>query len=147
DALDEAERLIDSAKWLEAAAAVERAQKLLTAAGRQDAPARLAELQKDLALAQRLEDIYSQPKTEDFVWGREADAAYAEVFAHAGIDLANWSAAEAAERIKARSVRRELVRALDLWSFMRHRCELQTQAGGPATRRPTWKQLTEIAAA
>jgi serine/threonine-protein kinase len=143
-ALDEADALIQSAKWPESAVAIERAQKLLIAAGRQQMPARLTALQEDLALAQRLDDIHSQPKSEDFLWGHEQDAAYAEAFASAGIDLATLSVAEAAERIRARNIRRELVRALDLWSFMRHHSEA---LGGGIKSRPDWKQLTEIAAA
>src|SRR5262249_49886657 len=123
------------------------AEQLLTAAGRRVVPARLAELQNDLAFAQRLERVYNQPKTEDFLWGHEQVAGYAEVFADADIDLANLSADEAVERIQARSIRRELVRALDLWSLMRHRSDHQTQAGGPTRSKPDWKQLTEIAAA
>src|SRR5262249_45664391 len=94
--------------------------------------------------AQRLEGIYSLPKTEDFLWGHEPDAAYAEEFAQAGINLANLSTAEAVERIQSRRIRRELVRALDLWSFMRH---LSESLGGGAKSRPDWKQLTDIAAA
>jgi serine/threonine-protein kinase len=139
-ALDEAVKLIEDCKWPLAQAAVERVEKLLTAAARQQLPPRLAELQNDLALAQRLEDIYSQPKTEDFLWGPEPDAAYAAAFTNAGIDVANLSALEAAEHIRARSIRRELVRALDLWSLMRRRVEYH---GGGAR---DWKRLLEIAA-
>jgi serine/threonine protein kinase/Flp pilus assembly protein TadD len=142
--LHEADTLVQSAKWPEAVAAVERAQKLLTAAGRREMPVRLTELQSDLAFAQRLEDVYRQPKTEDFLWGHEPDTAYAEAFAGAGIDLANLSAAEAVERIQSRSIRRELVRALDLWSLMRYHSEI---TGGATKSRPDWKQLTQIAAA
>jgi serine/threonine-protein kinase len=142
--LDEGETHIQSAKWLEAAAAVERAYKLLTAAGRQDGPARLAELQNELTIASLIEDVYSHPKTEDFLWGREQDAEYARTFATAGIDLTALPVAEAAEQIQRWRIRRELVRALDLWSFMRHRIQV---LGGGTISKPDWKQLTEIASA
>jgi serine/threonine-protein kinase len=136
-AMDEADMLIQSAQWPQSAVAVERAQKLLRAAGRQQVPVRLAALQDDLAFAQRLEDIHSQPKSEELLSGRDQDAAYQRAFASAGIDLTNLSVAEAVERIRARSIRRELVRALDLWSFMRHRSRTKS--------RPDWEQLAEIA--
>ncbi len=143
-ALDEADTLIQSAKWLEAAAAVERAKKLLAAGGRQDMPARLGELQNDLDLAQRLENIYRNPLTEEFLWGHEQDGEYSKVFADGGIDLAALSTEEAAERIQARKIRRELVRTLDLWSFIRHRIEI---LDGRTNSKPDWKQLADIAAA
>jgi tetratricopeptide (TPR) repeat protein len=143
-ALDEAATLIQRAKWLEAAAEVERAKNLLTAAGRQDMPTRLAELRNDLDFAQRLENVYSNPLTEDFLWGHEQDAEYAKVFADGGIDLAALSTEEAAERIQARKIRWELVRGLDLWSFIRHRIEI---LGGRTKSKLDWKQLADIAAA
>jgi tetratricopeptide (TPR) repeat protein/serine/threonine protein kinase len=137
--LDEAETVLAQGKWSQATATVERADKLLAAAGRPELPPRLLALQKDLAFAQRLEDIYSNPKTEEFVWGLEPDAAYARAFADAGMDVTALSVVEAAERIRARSIRRELARALDFWSYMRQR------AGN--ARPPDWKRLVEIAEA
>ena len=107
-ALGKAGALIDDSKSSEAFAVVERTEKLLAAAGRQELPQRLQELRKDLVMAQRLEDIYSRPKksdiysrpqTEEFFAGRELDAAYAEAFADYGIDLGTLSAEEAAEKI------------------------------------------------
>jgi serine/threonine-protein kinase len=143
-ALDEADTLIQSAKWLEAGAAVERAKKLLTAAGKQDMPVRLAELQNDLDFVQRLENVYGHPQTEDFLWGHEQDADYAKAFADGGIDLAVLSTQEGAERIQARKIRWELVRALDLWSFIGHRIEI---LDGRSKSKLDWKQLADIAAA
>src|SRR5262249_22242871 len=80
--------------------------------------------------------IYSNPKSEEFLWGREPDAAFVAAFADLGIDVAALSVAEAAERIKARGIRLDLTRALDLWATMRQR------AGG---RAPDWRQLLAIA--
>jgi serine/threonine protein kinase/Flp pilus assembly protein TadD len=139
--LDEAGNLIQASRWPDGLGAVQRAQKLLLAAGRQELPARLLELQKDLAWAQRLEDIQSQPTKVQFPWGhdQELDAAYADAFALHGIDVAALSISEAAKLIQARSIRRELSRALDFWSSVRQRCGSQ--------RSPDWKQLTEIAEA
>jgi tetratricopeptide (TPR) repeat protein/serine/threonine protein kinase len=137
--LDEADGLIAAAKWPDALAAVDRSEKLLRAAGRPTVPPRVTGLRRDLTLAERVENIYFKPKTEEFFLGPEPDAAYAQVFAEEGIDPAALSADEAATLIRGRSVWRELARALDLWSFMRQR------AGGKA--RPDWKELTEIAEA
>src|SRR5262249_34766492 len=133
--LDEAVSLLEASKWPDALSAVQRAEKLLVAAGRAEFPARLKELQKDLACAQRLEEIYSKPKTEEFFFGQEPDAAYAETFANEGIDVTALSVSEAARLIHNRSIRRELARAMDSWSFVR-----QGQS-------PDWKQLSEIAEA
>ena len=143
-ALDEAVTFANDTKIPEAAAALERAEKLLKAAGRKKFPPRLLDLQNEVAIAQKLEDIATHPKTEEFLWGHEPDAAYAKAFADAGIDVTTIPAAEADQRIRSRNIRRELVRALDRWSFMRHRSEMH---GGGAKTNPDWKQLLEIAAA
>jgi tetratricopeptide (TPR) repeat protein/serine/threonine protein kinase len=144
NALNEAVAFAHDAKIPEFGAAMERAEKLLKAAGRDKFPPRLLELQNELAVARQLEDIATHPKTEEFFWGHEPDAAYAKAFADAGIDLTVIPAADAVRRIRALSIRRELVRALDRWSFMRHRSETH---GGGAKTGPDWKQLLEIAAA
>jgi tetratricopeptide (TPR) repeat protein len=135
--LDEASRRIDEGKWPEARTALQRTEELLIAAGRPEFPSRLLELQQDVAMARRLEDIYSQPVTHEFYTGREQDVKYAEAFQEYGIDLAVLPAEEAAERIRARSIRLELARALDFWSAMRR------QAGKPGS--PDWKPLLELA--
>jgi superkiller protein 3 len=131
--------LIEQAKWAEAEQTAERADQLLRAAGRTESPPRLRELRRDVAMARRLEDIYSQPVTQEFYTGKEEDAAYAQAFQDYGIDLSRLSVAEAAERIQGRSIRAELARALDFWSFVRRR------AGTAGV--PDWKQLLEVAAA
>jgi tetratricopeptide (TPR) repeat protein len=135
--LDEAEAVLALGRGAEAAAAVGRSEKLLSVASRHEFPPRLLELQKDLSIAQRLEDIYSRPKKEDFFTGRELDDAYAKAFVDAGIDVATLPMVEAAERIKARTIWRELCRGLDIWAGMRRR------SGNQVT--PDWKRLLEIA--
>jgi tetratricopeptide (TPR) repeat protein len=138
-ALDEAADRIGASRWPEAEAAVQRADKLLRAAGRTESPPRLRELERDVAMARRLEDIYSQPSTHEFYTGKEEDAAYAQAFRDYGIDLTTLPVAEAAERIQGRSIRADLARTLDFWSFVRRR------AG--AAGAPDWKQLLEVAEA
>jgi tetratricopeptide (TPR) repeat protein/tRNA A-37 threonylcarbamoyl transferase component Bud32 len=137
--LDEADALIVQGKWPEALTAVQRMEKLLAAAGRGKIPARLQEIHNDLAMVQRLEDIYAQPKAEEFFNGREQDAAYGRAFADYGIDVASLPALEAAGRIRARRIRQELIRGLDFWSLARKYANNK----GP----PSWKQLLAVAKA
>jgi tetratricopeptide (TPR) repeat protein len=161
--LNETGPLIDQGKWSEALAAVERADKLLTAAGRAERPKRMRELQKALAVARRLEDIYREPRSdrkaivmttsmqgadrtlqappgsaeEEFFWGQEQDRAFAETFREFGIDIEALSTAEAAARIREPSIRQALVQAVDEWAAMRKRAR-----GDPD---PFWKKLVAIA--
>ncbi len=137
--LEEAVLRIEQARWSEAQAAVERADRLLAAAGRGERPAQFAELGKDLTMARRLEDIYNQPRDDDFLTGDGQDADYARAFREYGIDLTTLSAADAAARIRGRSIRRELARALDFWSISRR------YAGNQGA--PDWQQLLQIAKA
>src|SRR5262249_9047189 len=76
---------------------------------------------------------------EEFFTGQEQDAGYAHAFRDYGIDLAELPVGQAATRIQARSIRRELTRALDFWSSMRRR------AGNPGP--PDWKLLVDVARA
>jgi tetratricopeptide (TPR) repeat protein/serine/threonine protein kinase len=161
--LEEAGPLIELGKWPEALAAVERADKLLAFAGRTERPAQLLDLQRDLSMAQRLEDIYRDPRRdlktpvfiaagqviestsqpeharaeEEFFWGREQDARFSKAFRDFGIDMDALSPADAAARIGRTSVPQALVRALDEWAPMRKRAR-----GGDD---PFWKKLLEIA--
>src|SRR5262249_36795222 len=56
--LNETRPLMEQGKWFEALAAVERADKLLAAAGRADRPPRFLELHKALSMAQRPAELY-----------------------------------------------------------------------------------------
>src|SRR5262249_22627973 len=144
--LDGAEARIGESDWPEAEEAVQRVEKLLAAAGRSEPP-RLRELQRDVAMARRLEDIYSQPSTHEVFTGKEQEPAYAQAFRAYGIDLTVFPvggtvsappggprtirllpvggqrrvAIKVAGPIRARSIRLELARGLDMWSFMRRR--------------------------
>jgi serine/threonine protein kinase/tetratricopeptide (TPR) repeat protein len=161
--LDEAGPLIEQGKWPEALDVVERADKLLTSAGRFERPQRLLELREDLLMAQRLEDVYREPKPdlkahmltaaregtehtshaqqdsaeEEFFWGRHQDARFYKAFQEFGIDLEALSPAEAAARIGRTCVPQALVRALDEWSPMRKRARGDDDA--------FWKKLLEVA--
>jgi tetratricopeptide (TPR) repeat protein len=163
--LAEAGDQIEEEKWPEALAAVERADKLLAAAGRKERPARLLQLRKELSLAELLEGIGQQPlqKLEANLMSssgdgtaqtfpklpahmeqaaleeREAEAAFARAFREFGIDVDVLTPAEAAARIARSSIRAALVKALDEWAPLRRRGSYL----GPSTARST--KLIEIA--
>ncbi len=99
--LTEGAALIDEGKWPQAGAIVAHTEKLLRTAGRDELPARLEQLQQDLTMAQRLEEIYSRPDGDGPATRKSQDDAYAEAFQAYGIDLAVLSAEEAAQRIAA----------------------------------------------
>jgi serine/threonine-protein kinase len=134
-ATDEAEGLTGLAKWPEAQAAVERAVKLLAAVGRTQVPERLQELQKDVAMAQELDGV-ARWSDEFAVSHQQLDAAYARAFRTGGIDVEALTTDEAARRIRARSIRLELLRALESWSRARRR------AGDRAIA--PWQPLLEV---
>jgi serine/threonine protein kinase/tetratricopeptide (TPR) repeat protein len=147
--LDEAEAMLQSGNWPEGSAAIDRAAKLLQAAGQPQVPERLEQLQQDVAMAKRLEEIYSRPIDHVFFTFLEKNGAYFQdktyfqAFQDYGIDMSELSVAEAAERIQRRSIRLELAQALDYWSSVRR---------GPAIhhaakRAPDWSLLLEIAKA
>jgi tetratricopeptide (TPR) repeat protein len=126
-------------QWAEAADALERADKLLKVAGRQEQPPLLEQLRADLALALRLEEIYSRPKHHELFNRGALDAEYDRAFRDADLDLAELAPPDAAARIRASAIRLQLVRALDIWSGMRR----EAQTKGP----PHWKALLELARA
>jgi tetratricopeptide (TPR) repeat protein/serine/threonine protein kinase len=161
--LDETAALMEQEKWAEALAVVERADKLLASASRQDRPARLLDLQDNLRMAQRLEDIYQEPKADsrsrailpggpgdadgspppqdssedEFFKGRKQDERFATAFRGFGIDLDALGPEEAVARISRTKIRPALVKALDEWAAMRKR------ARGDKDR--SWTNLVEIA--
>jgi tetratricopeptide (TPR) repeat protein len=158
--LEEANTLIESGKWSEALGLVDRADKLLASAGRMERPPRLLKLQKDLSMAERLEEIYGEPKwtlkgsissehgtghqhqaepasDEDFYQGRKQDTRFAQAFQEFGIDVEALPPTEAAARMGQTSIRPALVRALDEWADMRKRARGEDD--------PFWKKLVEVA--
>jgi serine/threonine protein kinase/Flp pilus assembly protein TadD len=141
--LDEAEARLQDGKWAEASTALELATKLLEAGSRTEFPPRLHELQQDLTMAQRLEGIYSLLGTDDMNDCRPLDAQYAQFFQDCGIDMADLSAAEAAERIQARSIRLALAHSLDLWFRMRWGADFQSRVKLRGDRQLNWKHLLE----
>jgi tetratricopeptide (TPR) repeat protein/serine/threonine protein kinase len=140
--LDEAGPLMEKGRWSEALAAVERADRLLASAGRKEHFPRLDDLQRDLKMVQRLEDIYRAPNAKqgaerEFYWDRDQDRRFADAFRDFGIDVEGLSSAEAATRIAQSGVGPALVQALDEWAA------LSKSARGDQD--PFWKKLLAIA--
>jgi hypothetical protein len=136
---------MEQENWPEALAAVQRADKLLAAAGRTERPPRLLELRGELSMAERLEGINQQPirhleaniisssghgteetfqkrpaPAEDVALEeRKAEAAFAQAFQEFGIDIDALAPADAAARIARSSIHAALVKALDEWAPLR----------------------------
>jgi serine/threonine-protein kinase len=166
-ASDEAQSLLRSGQWPEAFPIIERTKTLLMTAGRQGdrIPALLKELARDAEMAQRLEELHSQPGRrgpaptpfaeplrlrshsqsnrppvdEEIFDHHETAAAYARAFTEYDIDLTVLSVAEAAARIRGCTISLELARALDVWSDV---CRRFGQRGPP-----TWQHLLAVARA
>jgi serine/threonine protein kinase/tetratricopeptide (TPR) repeat protein len=135
--LDGASTLLEEGKWIEARAPVEQADKLLTTAGRAVRPTRLEELRREVAMAERLEGIYTRSADEGPLLGLGEAAGYDREFREFGIDVAALPVIEAAARVRARSLRVVLARALDFWTISL-RCN-------PTNATVDWKKLSEIA--
>jgi len=123
--------------WAVAASAAEKARDLLEpgiepglhkqvedlaaglAAERGQAEAAARAARRDRTLLDRLVDIRSAEADDRD--GRSTDAAYADAFREAGLDVAAWPADEAARRIRARlpEVATALASAVDDWAAIR----------------------------
>ncbi len=140
-ALQEAQRLRAPGKWREALAAVKRAQALLGGSADEGHRQQALELLADLAMAEQLESIRldkTAVKDEHFDVG-QADAAYSSAFREYDINVDALPAEEAAQRIGARTIRGELVEALDDWALARRTMKQPDDAG--------WKRLLAVARA
>jgi serine/threonine protein kinase/Tfp pilus assembly protein PilF len=137
--LDGAAALLEEGRWIEARAPVEQADKLLAAAGRAGRPARLGELRREVAMAERLEDISTRSADEGPLLGLGEAAGYDRAFREFGIDVATLPVIEATARVRARSLRVGLARALDFWTISL-RCD-------PTNAMVDWMKLSEVASA
>jgi serine/threonine protein kinase/Tfp pilus assembly protein PilF len=129
-ALEEATSLQRQSKWREALDAAKRAEGLLAAGATQSLRLRVEEMLKDVKMVLRLEEIWlprAYRGTEGGYDNRWADASYAEAFREYGIDVDALEPAEAARRIRARSIRIELAVALDCWADRRQKSLLPSK--------------------
>jgi tetratricopeptide (TPR) repeat protein len=121
-ALAEATQLAAQRKWPEALAWVQRAEGVLADGGGSEAlRRRVQDLRSDLDMAAKVDEIRLQGaevRDEYFDYERKWPA-YAEAFREYGIDVTALAAEEAAERIRARTIRAELAAALDDWAAVR----------------------------
>jgi serine/threonine-protein kinase len=128
--LQEAELLGKQERWSEALQALQRAAGRLA----EDGPAHLRErverMQREVALVARLEEARLQHAGAgkiDALDYEGADQAYAAAFASQGLDLKTLEPEEAARRIQASAIRRQLVAALDHWASVKE--DLQAGSG------------------
>ncbi|HZT80026.1 MAG TPA: tetratricopeptide repeat protein, partial [Gemmataceae bacterium] len=124
-------------RWPEALEVARRGERLL-ASGRGD-PDLLQQVQerlRDLQMVSDLEEIRARESaTFEFAL---TDEAFARAFQQYGIDVENLEPAEAAERIRARSVSVELAAAVDYWALRRR--ERDREAGAEE-----WQRLVHVA--
>jgi serine/threonine protein kinase len=118
------DRLRREGKWPAALSLARRTEALLTSAGvDQELGRRFSELCRDLEMADRLEEIRAQTimtnKQGRRIERTELGAKYAQAFRDFEIDVEVLAAAEAAERIRERTVSEELASALDDWATIR----------------------------
>ncbi|HEV3343166.1 MAG TPA: protein kinase, partial [Pirellulales bacterium] len=119
-ALNEASVLQGQQKWREALAAVKRAKALLASGGGDtELHSRAQELGNDVEMAVQLDDLRSQKRYYDNagfkVGNARAATAYARAFEAYGIDVLGDPPEQVAASIQARSIREQLVAALDDW--------------------------------
>jgi serine/threonine protein kinase/Tfp pilus assembly protein PilF len=154
--LGEATAFQGQSKWAEALDAAKRAQGLLAAGAGEPLRRQVDELRQDLEVVLRLEEIGLRGANGAGDDVRRADASYAEAFRAYGIDVDALEPAEAARRIRARSIRLELAVALDCWADQRQGIQARdlTWDGWPdqPDHRPEasdaiWKRLMAVARA
>jgi serine/threonine-protein kinase len=114
-------------KWSAALAVTRRVEAMLEGNGADpELRNQFVELGRDLQLAADLEEIRLREsdhvKDNHFDW-EWADAEIAATFRRFGIDIEVLERNEAAERIRGRSVREELIAALDSWANIRSRAD------------------------
>jgi serine/threonine protein kinase/Flp pilus assembly protein TadD len=141
-ALDDATGLQGQAKWPEALEAMKRAEGFLPTLGSEQLRARVQEKRKDLEMVLRLEEarlpraVGGVEGDADSAW---ADASCAKAFREYGIDVESLDPPEAAERIRARSIRLELAVALDTWADSRKSSRKADDT--------SWKRIVAVARA
>jgi tetratricopeptide (TPR) repeat protein len=122
-ALQDADRLREQEKWLEALRATRRAKGALAGVWAQAELWQQAdELEKDLEMGYRLQEArlrLAAAVNSGHFEGKAASEAYARAFAWYDLDLDGPSPQEVGDRIRTRSIRGQLAAALDHWAFLK----------------------------
>jgi serine/threonine protein kinase/tetratricopeptide (TPR) repeat protein len=120
------ERLRREGKWPAALSVARRTEALLTGAGADpELATKFSELCRDLEMAARLEEVRAHEPGDRlgrFDWA-QLGPEFAQAFREYGIDVEALATAEAAELLRGRTIREELVAALDHWAMMRWRAD------------------------
>jgi eukaryotic-like serine/threonine-protein kinase len=121
--LQDAGRLRDGRRWVEAREAVKRIEWLVADGRREAERQRLRAIIADLDMVVALEEIRLRPITPEWPRGyaKVVDRDYAIAFRDYGIDVETLDPAEAARRVRDAAIREDLVDALDAWSWVWHR--------------------------
>jgi serine/threonine protein kinase/tetratricopeptide (TPR) repeat protein len=135
-AIKEAEGLLHQGMYAEALSVAKRAEGIL-AGGSEELRERARELQKDGQMALRLDEVrlpgMGIPGAEE-----NRDVQYAQAFREYGIDVESLEPRQVAEQVAARTIRPELIVALDNWAHERK------FRNAPDT---SWKRLLAVARA
>jgi tetratricopeptide (TPR) repeat protein len=113
-AFEQAVGLQEQGKYADALSAILRAEALLDAEGDPELRHRVQERRDDLEMVLKLENVRLE-STEN---QRASDQRYQKAFRDFGIDVDVLEPAIAADRIRERSIRTELVVALDTWAVV-----------------------------
>jgi tetratricopeptide (TPR) repeat protein len=123
--LEEAQKQMEAGRWCEVRIALARAEGRLARGGPKALRERLEQMRKDVELLLRLEAV--RLRAAD---GKGADARYDRAFREVGIDVTKLKAEDAADKLRASSVRQELLAALHYWAMVK--------PAGPA-RKALWE--------
>ncbi len=122
--LHRAELLQEQGRWLEARAALERAEERLSEDGPEPLRQRVRRLQDELDWVVELDAARLHAAEANAGLGVNfsgADRAYHEAFAKRQLDVEQGDADEVAQRLQALAIREPLVQALDHWAFVKER--------------------------
>jgi tetratricopeptide (TPR) repeat protein len=139
DAVSEARQLLAAGRLYEAKAAGQRADGLLASGGESArVRERVAQLWKDLAMVERLQEVRLERAAVSEVTfdAAAADASCADAFRSYGIDVESLGRGEVVELIAASGIRVELAVALDDWALARRNTAKASQPG--------WEALLDI---
>jgi serine/threonine protein kinase/Tfp pilus assembly protein PilF len=129
---DDVAQLRREGRWAAALTVTRRVQTLLAGVGADPVLLRqFHELSRDLQMAADLEEIRLrnyEGNHRDFDW-KFQDTEYAMAFRAFGIDVEDLEPAEAAKRIKKRSIAEELTAALDVWANRRGHARRDRSSG------------------